>query len=142
VGRQQLGQALFHREEKIRLRRAIAREHLEGVGSIVDVAPEEPPAFQQDEPNLHSELQELLPPEQVDSIKAALNSLELEKSVQSLLDKNQRALKNLEKLQIERLTNHPTSLAEEHSEEWETGSSIPMSLFRSLTPFFDSPSHT
>jgi len=128
VGRQQLGQALFHREEKIRLRRAIAKEHLEGVGSIVDVIPEEPPASQQDESIPDSELQEILPPEQVDSIKAALNSLELEKSVQILLNNNQRALKNLEKLQFERLTNHPTSVAEEHSEEWETGSFFLVSL--------------
>lgn len=127
VGRQQLGQALFHRQPKSRLPRPST--------------PEGSPAFQQDEPILDSDLEAILPPEQVDSIKAALNNLELEKSVQTLLDKNQRALKTLEKLQYERLTNHPTTPAEEHSEEWETGSFLLLiSHFASHSS--DSPGHT
>ncbi|KIM47948.1 hypothetical protein M413DRAFT_61963, partial [Hebeloma cylindrosporum] len=122
VGRHQLGQALFHRKQKIRLPRPST--------------PEESPTFRQDEPILDSDIEAILPPEQVDSIKAALNSLELEKSVQTLLDKNQRALKTLEKLQFERLTNHPTTVPEEHSEEWETAQAIldSLSLLASLRP--------
>ena len=68
----------------------------------------------------------LVPPDEVKSLKAALNtSLELENSVQKLLERNQRALERLEELQSQRLTNHPTSNAEleEGSEEWDTGSS-------------------
>jgi hypothetical protein len=127
VGRHQLGQALFHRDQKIRLPHPST--------------PEDSPAFQRDEPIVDSDLEAILPPEQVDSIKAALNSLELEKSVQTLLDKNQRALKTLEKLQFERLTNRPTTAAEEHSEEWETGSFLLlMSHFASHSS--DSPGHT
>jgi len=125
VGRQQLGQALFHRNLKI---------HLPPPST-----PEESPAFQQDDPILDSDLEAILPPEQVSSIKAALSNLELEKSVQTLLDRNQRALKTLEKLQFERLTNHPTTLAEENSEEWETGSFLTSPLALSLIPFPSQP---
>ncbi|KAF8973805.1 hypothetical protein BDZ97DRAFT_1776971 [Flammula alnicola] len=130
VGRHQLGQVLMYREEKKHLRDAIRRERLEGVGSIVDATPENPEVSEQDDPISvpDLELEALLPPEEVDSIKAALGSLELEKSVQRLLERNQRALERLEELQRHRLTNHPTSAAEEDSEEWETAHAILDSL--------------
>lgn len=123
VGKDELGQVLWQREQKKRITESLRRERLEGVGSIVDITAEstsQPPQPDQS-PSLDLELDSLLAPEDVESIKSALNSLELEKSVQSLLDRNQRALERLEELQYQRLTKHPTSNAEEDSEEWETG---------------------
>lgn len=124
VGRNQLGQVLMYREEKKRLREARRRERLEGSGSIVDVTASDGGADQQEDPSSgvpDLELEALLPPEEVDSIKAALGSLELEKSVQKLLERNQKALERLGQLQRQRLINNPSSSAEEDSEEWETG---------------------
>ncbi|KAF9478733.1 hypothetical protein BDN70DRAFT_994012 [Pholiota conissans] len=142
VGRNQLGQVLMYREEKKRLRNTMRRERLEGVGSIVDVTPEpERPSSseQQDDddaavPDL--ELEGLLPPEEVASIKAALGDLELEKLVQRLLERNQKALERLGELQRQRLTNHPTRNADEDSEEWETAQAImdSLTLLASLRP--------
>ncbi|KAF8203172.1 hypothetical protein BJ912DRAFT_943093 [Pholiota molesta] len=139
VGRNQLGQALLYREEKKHMRDAVRRERLEGIGTIVDVTPEQPEiSDHHDDPTVvpDLELEALLPPEEVTSIKAALGSLELEKSVQRLLERNQKALERLGELQRQRLTNHPTSKAEEDSEEWETAQAISdsLTLLASLRP--------
>ncbi|PPQ67402.1 hypothetical protein CVT25_005981 [Psilocybe cyanescens] len=137
VGKEQLGQVLWYREERKRLRDALRRERLEGTGSIVDITLDSrishPP---QDMLPPDLQLESLLPPEDVESIKDALNSLELEKSVQTLLNRNQRALERLEELQFQRLTKHPTSNAEEDSEEWETAQAIldSLTLLASLRP--------
>lgn len=142
VGRNQLGQALLYREEKKRMRDAIRRERREGIGSIVDVTPEQPGIHDDPTAVPDLELEALLPLEEVASIKAALGSLELERSVQRLLERNQKALERLGELQRQRLTNHPTSNAEEDSEEWETGTFLLTSIcdcFR--TQNFDSSSY-
>ncbi|CAA7259997.1 unnamed protein product [Cyclocybe aegerita] len=128
VGRRELGEVIWYKEEKKHLRELQRRERLEGRGSIVDVPEDEPEITSQEEPIPDLELEALLPPEDVESIKLALNSLELEKSVQQLLERNQRALRRLEELQKQRLTKHPTSNAEEGSEEWETAQAILDSL--------------
>ena len=68
------------------------------------------------------DLAELLPPEQVAALKEALASLALEKAVQKLLERNQRALVRLGELQRLRMAAHPAGGApEEGSEEWDTG---------------------
>ncbi|KDR85260.1 hypothetical protein GALMADRAFT_218354 [Galerina marginata CBS 339.88] len=137
VGKNQLGQALWYREDKKRLRDALRREHLEGTGSIVDVTPAPPiQSLRQDESPPDLQLDALLPPEDVHAIKAALDTLELENSVQSLLDQNKRALERLEELQFNRLTKHPTSNAEEDSEEWEIAHAIldSLTVLASLRP--------
>lgn len=126
IGKIQLGEVLWYKEEKKRFHDNLRRERREGLGSIAEISAEpslDLPAGTSLEPDQDQdlELEALLPPEDVASIKAALNSLELEKSVQSLLERNQRALERLEELQFQRLTKHPTSHAEEDSEEWETG---------------------
>jgi hypothetical protein len=146
VGRNQLGQALLYREEKKHMRDAVRRERLEGIGTIVDVTPEQPEiSDHHDDPTVvpDLELEALLPPEEVTSIKAALGSLELEKSVQRLLERNQKALERLGELQRQRLTNHPTSKAEEDSEEWETGTFLLTSTYDCFRTqnFDDSSSH-
>ena len=63
-----------------------------------------------------------VPPEQVAALKEALGSLALEKAVQKLLERNQRALVRLGELQRLRMAAHPAGGApEEGSEEWDTG---------------------
>jgi hypothetical protein len=67
-------------------------------------------------------LEDILPPSDIDAILAALGSEELERSVQSLLEKNRQALQRLNELQILRLTESTApSFPEEGSEEWDTG---------------------
>ena len=115
VGRRELGQVLYYQEEKSR-----TWQSLQDTSSIPQDRPDHP---QNDDFDSELDLDSLLPPDEVKLLKAALNSLELENSVQKLLERNQRALERLEELQSQRLTNHPTSNAEEGSEEWDTGSS-------------------
>ncbi|KAF9535753.1 hypothetical protein CPB83DRAFT_888429 [Crepidotus variabilis] len=142
VGRKELGQLLWHREEKKRTREAIRREQAEGTGSIVEISSQEPQesvvGHQDEESPIipDEELEALLGPKEVHSIKAALNSLELEKSVQQLLERNQRALVRLSELQKQRLMSSPTSTAEAGSEEWDTAQAIldSLTLLASLRP--------
>jgi hypothetical protein len=115
IGRRELGQVLYYQEEK--------RQSLHDTSSILEAPQDRPDPLQNDAFDSELDLDSLLPPDEVKSLKAALNSLELENSVQNLLERNQRALERLEELQSQRLTNHPTSNAEEGSEEWDTGSS-------------------
>ncbi|KAH9486663.1 hypothetical protein JR316_0000728 [Psilocybe cubensis] len=137
VGNEQLGQVLWYREERKRLRE-IRCQHREETSSVVEITPELRKSLlsQDGSSSTNLVLESLLPPEDVESIKATLNSLELEKSVQTLLDRNQRALERLEELQFQRMTKHPTSNAEENSEEWETAQAIldSLTLLASLRP--------
>lgn len=80
------------------------------------------------EPISDEELNNLLPPEQVKLLKDALGSLELEKAVQTLLDRNAIALKRLAELQTRRLSSLDVKPVEEGSEEWETAQTIMDSL--------------
>ena len=68
-------------------------------------------------------LEGLLPPNEVATIKAALCTLELEDAVNELLERNRRALTRLEQLQRLRIDveDGGSSVAEEGSEEWDTG---------------------
>ena len=118
VGRRELGQVLYYQEEKMR-----SGQSLHDTSSVLDTPKDRPDTLQNDCFDPELDLDALLPSDEVKSLKAALNSLELENSVQKLLERNQRALERLEELQSQRLTNHPTTNAEEGSEEWDTGSS-------------------
>ena len=142
LGRRDLADILWYRHEKKRLREQLRTIHRHATDVTTDEHEKEKLDQQchhhhrQDKDSLaeipdDEDLEALLGPEEVDSIKAALKSLELEKSVQQLLRRNQRALVRLEELQKQRLTKHPASPAEEGSEEWDTGSST-ISLCLSL----------
>lgn len=122
VGRRELGQVLYYQEEKSRL--ALATPCLQDTPSIAETPQNHPDPPQNHVFDPELDLETFLPADQVKSLKATLNSLELENSVQKLLERNQRALERLEELQVQRLTNHPASNAEEGSEEWDTGSSL------------------
>ena len=67
-----------------------------------------------------SALEGLLTPEQVENVKGALDSIELENAVSELLERNTLALTRLEALQLERLGEGSKDV-EVGSEEWETG---------------------
>ena len=118
VGRRELGQVLYYQHEKMHTRQALTTQDTDTDTSTHSILQEHP-----DTPSSLSELdlETLLPPDELKSIRAAFNSLELENSIHKLLERNQRALERLEELQIQRLTNHPTSNPEQGSEEWDTG---------------------
>ncbi|KAJ3482162.1 hypothetical protein NLJ89_g12157 [Agrocybe chaxingu] len=90
VGRRELGEVIWYKEEKKHLRELQRRERLEGRGSIVDVPEDEPEITSQEEPIPDLELEALLPPEDVESIKLALNSLELENIRRAMQKKGPR----------------------------------------------------
>ena len=120
VGPRELGEVLYGWEERRRDKIALWREQTEGTGIIEEVVAPTPSTSQ----DIETELEELLPPDQVPDVKAALASLELENAVQELLERNRRALTRLEELQRLRLSadGGGTSVAVEGSEEWDTGS--------------------
>ena len=123
VGPRELGEIIYGWEEKRRDRIALWRQSREGTGTIEEVLPPPPQ-------DLQAELEELLPPDQVEAIKAALGSSQLQNAVQELLERNRRALVRLEELQRLRLMSDGggSSTAPEGSEEWDTGELYPSSL--------------
>jgi hypothetical protein len=132
VGQRELSEIVYGWEQRKKEKLAVWRQRLEGSGTIQDVLPartKSPPPEMSD-----ADLQELLPPDEVETIKAALGSMQLENAIQELLERNQRSLMRLEELQILRLTadSGESSIAEEGSEEWDTGS--PFIFAHSLLP--------
>ena len=136
VGRTQFGEVVWGWEERKRERADARRERAEGRGRIIEI--DDVIMYKED---LHvlgvkekegeyvdvdAELEGLLPLDEVNAIKAALGTLELENAVQELLERNRKALERLEELQVLRLTNEGGGLGqvEEGSEEWDTGKHI------------------
>ncbi|EIW86379.1 hypothetical protein CONPUDRAFT_140961 [Coniophora puteana RWD-64-598 SS2] len=85
------------------------------------------PALLGDASQKVEELDGILTQDQIKSLKVMLNDLDLEQSVQDLLDKNSRALRRLEQLQVERLKEGNPQV-QEGSEEWD----IAQGIFESL----------
>ncbi|KAJ3761541.1 hypothetical protein EV360DRAFT_67768 [Lentinula raphanica] len=134
LGRQELGHILYARETKKtqkakQLKRWSEKEKERLMRSVSPVAEDE---IQEISPaiNVDVELEELLPPEEVQAIKSTLGSLELEVAVAELLEKNKRALRRLQELQTERLMSDGggSSKPQEGSEEWDTAQAILDSL--------------
>jgi hypothetical protein len=59
----------------------------------------------------------------------------LENAVQSLLERNRKALERLYELQIKRLCQEDAPAVEEGSEEWETGTYSPVLAIPSISSF-------
>lgn len=126
VGRWQLGEVLLNREVK---RRNLDRET--GVTRQTTTrtpSPQPEDVEMGDEATevtgageLASELGNILSESDIESLLAALGSIELEKSVQALLEKNRTALRRLNELQRERLCQANSGFPIEGSEEWDTG---------------------
>ncbi|TFK30696.1 hypothetical protein FA15DRAFT_751704 [Coprinopsis marcescibilis] len=136
VGQRQLAEVIYQKELKKRVAEENRREQREGSGSVTAVGGDvvmngttSAPDPAQPSTNLH-ELEGLLPPEDIEAIKEALGSLELENAVQELLERNQRALQRLEELQWKRFSEGGANFTavEEGSEEWETATHIMESL--------------
>ncbi|TCD68809.1 hypothetical protein EIP91_009676 [Steccherinum ochraceum] len=136
VGRMALGEVLFQKEKKRRLKalqdRVRAKQMLsqkagQPSGSV------DPDVQMVDGPSRvgastsEDALEGLLSPEQVASIKATLGSLEQEAAVDELITRNARALERLEELQKERLLSGAGAV-QETSDEWETAQNILNSL--------------
>ncbi|KAG6918664.1 hypothetical protein DXG01_012481 [Tephrocybe rancida] len=125
VGREELGLVLYARHERQVRRLNAQREAWEGWGSIEEVVPMDEDEKVEEKVDLERELNELLPPDEAAAVKAALDTLELQRAVHELLDRNRSALVRLEQLQNARLFKDGTIAAEEGSEEWDTGETFP-----------------
>jgi hypothetical protein len=128
VGRRELGEMLWYKRECKAQREADLREWIEGRGSIGDVDDIAHTTQPQSEPiDVEAEFDGLLPPQDIQTLKAALDNAELEKLVDELLTRNQRALVRLQELQIDRLSKEgPSSTSvDETSEECQIGTPIP-----------------
>ncbi|KAI0688058.1 hypothetical protein C8T65DRAFT_619697 [Cerioporus squamosus] len=150
VGRVGMGEVIFYQEMKRRLR-SLAKGKRRAFLGASDVAREdvimEDVSSSEDgtaagssrpEDTLTKDLESLLSPEEVRSIKAALGSLEMEQAVDELLQKNAKALQRLEELQLQRLRAQGggSSVVEVGSEEWDVAQGITdsLGLLASLRP--------
>ncbi|KAJ7293846.1 hypothetical protein C8J57DRAFT_1553290, partial [Mycena rebaudengoi] len=133
VGMRQIGEVYGQRiqryKEKLQLR-AAARETAEKLA----VMPEETKPPEQPDTSI-DELQDILAPAEIASLKSVLGSLELENAVQELLARNRTALQRLGHLQVQRL-RAGSAPAQEGSEEWDTAQGIldSLALLASLRP--------
>ncbi|KAI0761200.1 hypothetical protein BD413DRAFT_486479 [Trametes elegans] len=141
VGRVAMGEVIFDQEMKRRLRalakgkrRAFvgAREAAATAGDDVEMqdAAGEDAASTSEEKDLAKSIEALLSPEDVESIKASLGTLEMEQAVDELLQRNAKALQRLEELQHVRWREHGSgsSVVEVGSEEWDVAQGIIDSL--------------
>ncbi|KAJ7151549.1 hypothetical protein C8R46DRAFT_1303951 [Mycena filopes] len=114
---QRYHERLAARERALEVARAMeaasAPEPLEGEAEMVDA----PPDSEVDVDGLR----DILAPEEIDSLKAVLGSLELENAVQELLTRNRKALQRLGQLQTQRLRapGGRSSTVQEGDEEWD-----------------------
>ncbi|EPQ61050.1 hypothetical protein GLOTRDRAFT_53754 [Gloeophyllum trabeum ATCC 11539] len=140
VGRDTLGELLWNREVKRRLRarqRTLQLKMQETQAKMTHVGLEHTDSDVRTA-DVEQEEEDLLSPSDVEGVKSLLDTLELEQAVQELLDRNSRALQNLEKLQKERLGREDGAFAqvEVGSEEWETAQAImdTLTVLASLRP--------
>ncbi|TEB39105.1 hypothetical protein FA13DRAFT_443172 [Coprinellus micaceus] len=122
VGQRQLSEVVYQREQKKQ-----GRHDNNPPSAYIQEIPEEDDVVMnvaEPEPISDKDLDTLLPPEDVKALKEALGSLELERAVQTLLDRNALALKRLGELQTRRLSNPDVKPVEEGSEEWDTAQTI------------------
>ena len=140
VGRHQLGEVLWRQENRRRQRGLRGKipeeaqdEHVpspvggqEAAQDTIETVAEK----MNDILNIDEALEGLLSPDQVESLKSTLQSEALERAVDELLERNQRALQRLQELQYQRLIGPKggESRPAEESEEWETAHSIAESL--------------
>ena len=135
VGRIGMGEVIFYQQMRRRLRSLAKGKRRAFLGQkdpqTDDVVMEDAPASDgqtaagpsNKESDLSKNLEALLPPEEVQNIKSALDSLEMEEAVDELLQRNAKALERLEELQLERLRSQGggSSVVEVGSEEWDIG---------------------
>ncbi|KAI0358990.1 hypothetical protein OH77DRAFT_1448294 [Trametes cingulata] len=149
VGRVAMGEVIFQQEMKRRLRALAKGKRRAFVGAsaaqtedteadVQDASDESFAGPSVKKVDVSKGLEELLPQEEVEAIKAALGTLEMEQAVDELLQRNARALQRLEELQLERFRaqGEGSSIVEVGSEEWDVAQGIidSLSLLASLRP--------
>ena len=137
VGQRQLSEVIYQKELKKKDAEQ-ARQDNKLSGAYIQEIPEDDDVVMnvaEPEPISDEDLGNLLPPEEVNALKEALGSLELERAVQTLLDRNAVALTRLGELQTRRLSNPDVKPVEEGSEEWDTGTHTQSPrMYAKLTP--------
>jgi hypothetical protein len=125
IGRAQLGEVVWGKEERKRARKAMAERCIEEDSGDIEMM-EIGGRAEGSNVSVDDALDGLLSKEQIEGIKSTLGSLELEEAVHELLQRNRRALERLEELQIARIASEGggTSEVEVGSEEWDTGESF------------------
>ncbi|KAF8633915.1 hypothetical protein AX15_001101 [Amanita polypyramis BW_CC] len=143
VGRSELAELLYHREQRDMAREERKRQRSEGTGNIVELEEKIP-----EEDVLKSELAQPIDIDaqlegpwlsnQAAALKNALSCLNLENAISELLERNRKALQRLEELQKARFSklDGGTSSVEEDTEEWETAHTIldSLTVLASLRP--------
>lgn len=122
IGRAQLGEVVWGKQDRKRARKAVVEQHIEddnGDIEMLDVGG----STERSIVSVEEALTGLFPKEQIEVVKSTVASLELEETVQELLERNRRALGRLEELQIARLASEGGGTSEVNvgSEEWDTG---------------------
>jgi hypothetical protein len=122
IGRAELGEVVWGKEERKRTRKAMAGQYMEDQSSDIEMV-EVAGRAEGSKVSVDEALDGLLSKEQIEGIKSTLGSLELEEAVHELLQRNRRALVRLEELQVARLGSEGggSSEVEVGSEEWDTG---------------------
>lgn len=133
VGQRTLSEVVWYQQlDKRRNSVSALRKQMEGqepavateeISEVIEVTnPFSAPLVVAESSDIRPSLDGLLSPEQVAGVKKALGSLELERAVEELLQRNARALATLERLQAERLIGKDGYKdVEVGSEEWDTG---------------------
>ncbi|KAF7319934.1 hypothetical protein MKEN_00777000 [Mycena kentingensis (nom. inval.)] len=129
VGMRQMSEYYSQRAKRVK-ERFLAAQNTDAQPEKPQKAPIEPPPSLSEEaidPDLDS-LRDILAPNEIESLTAVLGNLELENSVQELLERNRRALRRLGQLQTRRLRFENGRKVSEDEEEWELAQSILQSL--------------
>nr|GAT57525.1 predicted protein [Mycena chlorophos] len=97
--------------------------------------PESPSAPDPIDPDLDG-LRDILAPSEIDALTSVLGNLQIESSVQELLERNRRALRRLAQLQTRRLRLEDGKPVKEGDEEWDLAQNIlsSLTLLASLRP--------
>ncbi|CDO72729.1 hypothetical protein BN946_scf184990.g12 [Trametes cinnabarina] len=152
VGRAAMGEVIFQQEMRRRMR-ALAKGKRkafiaanEGATQAEDVEMQDTasienmagPSSETKTSGIAKSIEALLPASEVEAIKSALGTLEMEQAVDELLQRNAKALQLLEELQLARLRGQGTgsSIVEVGSEEWDVAQGIldSLALLASLRP--------
>ncbi|KAL7285806.1 hypothetical protein ACG7TL_000915 [Trametes sanguinea] len=152
VGRVAMGEVILQQEMRRRMRALVKGKRKAFVGAAEDQAQQTDDVEMQvdgsDEravgpssekkADITKGIEALLPAEEVEAIKSALGTLEMEQAVDELLQRNAKALQLLEELQLARLREQGTgsSIVEVGSDEWDVAQGIidSLALLASLRP--------
>ncbi|KAJ7480131.1 hypothetical protein B0H11DRAFT_1808616 [Mycena galericulata] len=136
IGKMEVGEVYAQKAQRYRETLQARQRTMELQQSVAEPPPL--PSPEAPEPPDVEALQDILAPDEIESLKSVLGSLELENAVQELLNRNRKALQRLGQLQVERLRAEGgrTSSVKEGDEEWDVAHGIldSLTLLASLRP--------